>query len=277
MTVQEEEKERPPVSYGDRETALRHEILRTEVGSGLHGIAIEGQDDHDEMGVFIEPPDVILGLTQGRDKYRDHYISRTQPEGVRSGPGDTDLTIYGLRKYIRLAVVGNPTVLLPMWAPEDKVILQTRIGRDLRALRKSFLSRYSVERFLAYMHAQHDRMLGYGRRSAVPNRPELIEQYGYDTKYAAHALRLAFQGYEIAAIGQLTLPLADDQREMVLSVKRGEHELEWVSAQITTISKQINRRLEEGKLAVPDEPRIKVINEFSKVAHLRHWKRWGLT
>src|SRR5512142_1216582 len=32
------------------------EILRTVVGSGVHGIAIAGTDDHDEMGVYVEPP-----------------------------------------------------------------------------------------------------------------------------------------------------------------------------------------------------------------------------
>jgi hypothetical protein len=42
--------------YGDRDTALSAEILRKVVGSGVHGIAIPGTDDHDEMGVFIEPP-----------------------------------------------------------------------------------------------------------------------------------------------------------------------------------------------------------------------------
>ncbi len=30
-------------------------ILRCEVGSGAHGIATEGKDDRDEMGICIEP------------------------------------------------------------------------------------------------------------------------------------------------------------------------------------------------------------------------------
>lgn len=46
---------------GDREAALGGEILRTVVGSGVHGIAIAGTDDHDEMGVFVEPPHVCFG------------------------------------------------------------------------------------------------------------------------------------------------------------------------------------------------------------------------
>ena len=44
-----------------------------------HGTAIEGQDDRDEMGVFVEPPENVCGLTPC-----DHYIQRDQPDGVRS-------------------------------------------------------------------------------------------------------------------------------------------------------------------------------------------------
>lgn len=41
--------------YGNRDVARGGEILRTVVGCGVHGIAIAGTDDHDEMGVYIEP------------------------------------------------------------------------------------------------------------------------------------------------------------------------------------------------------------------------------
>ncbi|HET6563038.1 MAG TPA: hypothetical protein VFG72_14270 [Marmoricola sp.] len=48
--------EHPNVEHGDSNVALPNEILRSVVGSGVHGIAIEGTDDHDEMGIYIEPP-----------------------------------------------------------------------------------------------------------------------------------------------------------------------------------------------------------------------------
>lgn len=88
-------------------------MLRTVVGSGVHGIAIEGTDDHDEMGVFVEPADRVLGL--GRPA--NHYVYRTQPEGARSGPGDVDLVMYSLRKYLRLATKGNRPSCCPCTRP----------------------------------------------------------------------------------------------------------------------------------------------------------------
>ena len=104
------------LEYGDRDAADAGLILRSTVGSGVHGIAITGTDDHDEMAVFVEPPAWALGLAA----HRSSYIARSQPEGARSGPGDTDLVAYTLRKYLRLAVKGNPTALLPLFAPETR-------------------------------------------------------------------------------------------------------------------------------------------------------------
>jgi predicted nucleotidyltransferase len=200
--------------YGDRGTALSAEILRTVVGSGVHGIAIAGTDDHDEMGVFIEPPEHIMGLRRPFE----HYVFRTQPEGARSGPGDTDLVIYSLRKYLRLAAKGNPTALLPLYAPDRDVLVTTPLGQELRALAPRILSQRAVRRFLGYMDSQRRRLTGSGSRGGVPNRPELVARYGYDVKYASHALRLAYQGREVARDGRLTLPMPDQERERVLQV-----------------------------------------------------------
>ncbi len=59
---------------------------------------------------------------------------RTQPEGARTGPGDTDLVIYSLRQWLSLAVAGNPSVLLLFWVPDDALIVRTEEGDRLRAL-----------------------------------------------------------------------------------------------------------------------------------------------
>lgn len=257
----------PNVEYGDPEVALPNEILRTVVGSGVHGIAIVGTDDHDEMGVYVEPPEFVVGVHSGRDS----YIWRTQPEGGRSGPGDTDLVLYTLRKYLRLAIKGNPTALLPLFAPESDVLLFSQLGGELRANRDWFLSAEAVERFLGYMHAQHERMLGQGKRNRVPHRPELIEKYGWDVKYGSHALRLAYQGNEIATSGTLTLPLPPIYRNRVLAVKTGQIGQKEVSDEITAIEARVADRVRRGALAVPPRPAYDAISSWSADAHRRHW------
>lgn len=255
------------VEYGDPGIALPNEILRSVVGSGVHGIAIAGTDDHDELGVYIEPPERVVGLLPRQP----HYIWRTQPEGVRSGHGDTDLVLYSLRKYLKLALKGNPTVLLPLYAPEADLVVRTPLGEELRALAGAFLSRQSVERFLGYMTAQHERMLGGGRRGRVPNRPELVERYGWDVKYGSHALRLAYQGREIALDGRLTLPLRPDEQARVLAVKRGEVGRDEVSAEITAVEAEVRTALDDGRSPLPPAADRDRISSWAVDAQRRHW------
>lgn len=253
--------------HGNREVALRGEILRTVVGSGVHGIAIAGTDDHDEMGVYIEPPGNVVGIGGSAQ----HYVFRTQPEGARSGPGDTDLVSYSLHKYLRLAAKGNPTALLPLYAPADAVITVTPIGEELRGLASKVLSRAAVRRFLGYLDAQRERLLGHSK-GKVPNRPELVARYGYDVKYASHALRLAYQGLEVARDGRLTLPMPSVERERVLAVKRGDvTELSDVLAEIAEVRGQVEDLLATGRTPLPDAPDFAAISDWAVGAHRRHW------
>lgn len=260
--------ERPNVSYGDGATAKAHEILRSVVGSGVHGMAIEGTDDHDEMGVFIEPPAYVTGVLRPFDQ----YVSRTKPEGVRSGPGDVDLTIYSLRKYVRLAIAGNPTILLPLYAPADALVVTTALGWELRALTPKLVSRGAGRRFLGYLDQQYERMLGGGKQNRVPKRPELVERYGFDVKYASHALRLALQGVELIETGRLTLPLQEDARTLCVAVKSGEYGRGDVSEFIRFNREKLARLVDADESPLPAEPDLDAVNDWMFYAHRRHWR-----
>ncbi|HLU97893.1 MAG TPA: nucleotidyltransferase domain-containing protein [Thermobifida alba] len=197
--------------------AERHTVLRCQVGSGVHGIAVPGQDDRDEMGVCVEPPEYVIGL-----RPFEQYIFRTQPEGVRSGPGDLDLTVYSLRKWTRLALDGNPTVLLPLFVPDSEIVRIDGPGRELRANAHRFVSRAAGRRFLGYLRAQRDRMLGR-RGGRHTNRPELVETYGFDVKFAAHMVRLGVQGVELLETGRITLPMPQPWRTWLRDLRQGRH------------------------------------------------------
>src|SRR5690606_26019385 len=114
------------------------------------------------------------------------------PEGVRSQPGDLDLTLYSLRKFCRLAAKGNPSVLILLWLPS--YIKRTELGDRLIGMRERFISQEAGKRFLGYLASQKAALKGERARNVI--RPELVERYGYDTKFAMHALRLAYQGIE---------------------------------------------------------------------------------
>ena len=85
-----------------RRVAEPNTILLGLVGSTVHGVTVDDADDRDEMGICIEPLEYVAGL-----RAFEQWVYRTQPEGVRSGPGDIDRTVYSLRKWCRLALAAT--------------------------------------------------------------------------------------------------------------------------------------------------------------------------
>lgn len=245
-----------------------NEIVRVTCGSGVHGMAIEGHDDNDEMGVYIADADQVLGVT----KLAGHFTARTQPMGARSGPGDTDLSLYSLQHYMRLALAGNPTVLTVLFAPSDAVLSVTPLGHELRELAPFIVSRHALWRHLGYLNGQRERMAGGGRRSRVPNRPELIAAHGYDTKYASHALRLGLQGIELATVGRLVLPMTPEHLAPCMAIKRGEVSFEDALAQVDRVAEQLRWHAESSRGALRREPDLVEVNDWMIEAHMRFWR-----
>ena len=54
----------PHASEEARRIAEDGMILHVQVGSGVHGTSVTGQDDRDEMGLCLEPPQFVTGLAQ---------------------------------------------------------------------------------------------------------------------------------------------------------------------------------------------------------------------
>jgi hypothetical protein len=255
------------------ELVERGMILRATVGSTVHGLHHAGQDDRDEMAVYVEPADYLIGLARapaikGGLYGFEHYVERTQPEGVRSGPGDLDLVAYSLRKYVRLALKGHPTILLLLFVPDALVLVRTELGEELQALRPALLSKRAGRGYLGYLRGQKERLLGTRGQRRV-NRPELVEAHGYDTKYAMHAARLGHQGVELLETGRLTLPLAEPARSRVMAIRTGERTFGEAIAEI----EDVEARLAAAVLTSPlrDEPDRPAVDAFLVRSYRRAW------
>jgi uncharacterized protein len=247
-------------------------ILRGTVGSTVHGLHHGGQDDRDEMAIFLEPPEFLIGLRTAQSGSSrgpfEHYVERTQPEGARSGPGDLDLVAYSLRKWLRLALAGNPTVLLLLFSPPKTLLVCTERGAALRELAPAIVSRKAGPRFVGYMRAQKDRLVGSrGQRNV--NRPELIEAHGFDTKYAMHVARLGLQGVELLSTGRLTLPMAEPGRSRVMAIRKGEVTLEETLAEIDAIGRELDAAVAQSTLR--PEPDYEAVDAFIVAAYRERW------
>jgi hypothetical protein len=83
------------------------------------------------------------------------------------------------------------------------------------------VSRRAGQRFLGYLRAQRERLEGT-RGGKHTNRPELVERYGFDTKFAYHMVRLGLQGVELMETGRITLPMPEADRTWLRALRRGE-------------------------------------------------------
>jgi len=254
------------------ELCRTHCILRGTVGSSAHGVELAGTDDRDEMGIFVELPEHVCGL-----KPLEHYIHREGPDGrikgdhERSGPGDLDLVFYSLRKYCRLAGQGNPSALMLMWLPYYSTI--TFVGELLLSNREAFVSRQAGERFLGYLASQRRALTGERKKKVT--RPELVERYGYDTKFAAHALRLGLQGIEFLTDGGLRLPMAARNRELVVGIREGGVPFSEALSMIESLQSKLEKLLESKKGAMRERADTKRINRFLVEAHVQWWLHTG--
>jgi predicted nucleotidyltransferase len=241
-----------------RETVLGNEILRGVVGSTAMGTAMDEHADVDEIGVFIEPVEHVCGLEP-----LDHYVLRDRPEGQRSRAGDVDLTLYSLRRFCRLAVGGNASVLILLWLPS--YLTMTEAGAGLVKLRDAFISRRAGERFLSYLASQRNGLTG--ERGTRVKRPELVARHGYDTKFAMHALRLGYQGIALMAEGSLPVPVPLPELAVLRAVRAGEV----AYADVLTLIADVEARLRQLVEASERQPDIDAIETFLVEAHLRHW------
>src|SRR5215831_5109187 len=272
----------PHASEEARAIAERGMILRVQVGSGVHGTSISGQDDRDEMGLCLEPPQFVTGLarvpngTRGlgpsvRFEQYERHTAWDRPGGVanRSGAGDLDVIIYSARKWARLALAGNPTVLLVLFVPDQEVVFRDEARAELAANAHRFVSRLAAGRYLGYLKGQKAAMTG--QAGAHTNRPELVAVHRYDTKYAMHALRLGLQGTELLTTGRITLPVPEPDRGYLRSIRRGQRPLAEVLDAITATEARLNE-LRDGP-AIPDQPDRRWVDDWLHRSYLNFWTR----
>lgn len=245
-----------------REIAEPNTVLRATVGSRLYGVEIDETADRDEMGLCIEPPEYVIGL--GRF---EQWVHRSKPDGQRSEPVDLDLTVYGLRKWATLALNGNPTVIQLMFLPAS-AILERVESVNVEVLAPFLASRRAASAFLGYMTQQKQRLLGERGQMSV-KRPELVEEHGYDTKYAAHVVRLAHQGIEYMTSGRLTLPLPDEVRAEVVAVRRGEVDFNACMTRIGELEHKLVALKDTTEL--PEQPDYAAVNRWLIEVYEQWW------
>lgn len=225
----------------DKFDIQEHTILAGYVGSQSHGTWIPpkagGIDDKDVMGICVPP--------------KPYYIGLQKFEQLDTWVEEYDIVIYEAKKFVSLLLKGNPNVIGLLWLPRNLYIKTGYCGELLINFRNIFSSKKIYNSFTGYAYSQLKRMQKFEHHGYMgEKRKALVKQFGYDTKNAAHLIRLLRMGIEFLATGQLNVMRKDAQQ--LISIKKGEYTLEWIKEQAEMLFDDARTALIHSKL--PEEP-----------------------
>ncbi len=204
-----------------KEAMHKNTILCGWRGSYVHGLLVDGPDsidDFDFMSIFTAP--------------RDHYIGINQIKETNEIMRDTglDLVEYEIRKILVLLMRGNPNVLSLLWLKPEHYIFKTAWGQHLIDKRNLFSTLAAYDSFCGYAMGQIKKASAKSNRGwRGDKRKELFEKFGYDTKNAAHCIRLLRMGREFIETGILNVDRTEIDRDEILDIKLGKYSLDYVS------------------------------------------------
>lgn len=239
------------------ETSVQYEVI---MGSVAYGVS-EDHSDMDIYGFAIPPRDMVFPHLQGHlhgfdpefesfNQFQQHHI---EDKNALGGKGRKyDLTIYSIVKYFRLLADCNPNIIDSLFVPRRCVLYTTAIGEMIRERRKLFLHKGCWATFKGYAYTQMHKMK---TKQPEGKRVHLIQEFGYDVKFAYHVVRLLNEVEQIMAEENLELDRNSDQLK---AIRRGDWTQEQVENYFFEKEKHLEHLYVQSKLPVqPDMTAIK--------------------
>ncbi|MER5554317.1 nucleotidyltransferase domain-containing protein [Streptomyces sp. NPDC002793] len=207
-----------------------HTVYSCVMGSRAFGLATDDSDT-DRRGVFLAPTPSFWGFTK--------------PPTHVEGPADEQFS-WELERFCELALRADPNALECLHSPLVEHVDTT--GRELLALRGSFLSRRAHGTFVRYAMGQRRKLEADVRVHGAPR-----------WKHAMHLLRLLASGRDLLRTGELRIEV-DDAREGLLAVKRGEVPWAEVERRMTRLAEENDEAASRSPL--PPEPDRERVEAF---------------
>lgn len=214
--LEKQEIYKPPNGFA---TDVCYEVI---MGSSAYGVS-SNSSDIDIYAVCVPPQDIVFPHMVGHirgfgDSPKNFEV--TQQHHMMMGEKEYDIAIYSLIKYFALCADNNPNMVDSLFVPTRCITHIDNIGRIMRENRKLFLHKGAYHRFKGYAYAQMKKLK---TKKPVGKRKELVDNFGYDTKFAYHLVRLTEECEQILMTHDLDL---EKSREMLKAVRRGEWSFE---------------------------------------------------
>lgn len=165
-----------------------------------------------------------------------------------------DIVVHSITKYFKLCMGCNPNMIDSLFVPERCVIEQTPIGTRLRESRKEFLTKRCWHTYKGYAYEQ---LRAIKTKQPSGKRKAIVDQFGYDVKFAYHIVRLLNQVEQILVEGDLDL---ERSREQLKSIRAGEWTLDQIEDYFGRKQSQLEQIYSDSKL--PSSPNIDKIKSI---------------
>jgi predicted nucleotidyltransferase len=229
-----------------------HTILSALRGSHSHGTNIDpsvnpdfATDDIDVIDVVVLPPEFYLGLrTFGYDKGHKQVMQ-----------GEWDVIAREVRRFLALLRKGDPGAITILWQSDDSYLKITAAGQQLLDARVPLtLTKATIKSHMGYAMGQLKGMSKDPTLQAFKGekRRALAQRFGYDTKHAAHTVRIMRMLIDLLETEQLFVDRTNIDVGDLIAIKCGEWTIEEVVAHVNELVEDA-RRL-EPTVHWPDQP-----------------------
>lgn len=231
-------------------------MYETIMGSVAYGVSGDSSD-LDLYGFAIPPKEDLFPHLRGAiagfgtppsrfEQFEAHHV--VDPQALGGSGRSHDLTIYSIVKFFQLAMENNPNIIDSLFTPATCVVHTTAVGTLVRERRRLFLHKGCWPKFKGYAYAQLHKI---ATKRPLGKRAAVVEEHGYDVKFAYHVVRL---------LGEVEMILVEEDldlqrdRERLKAIRRGEWSQERLRQWCAEKESQLERAWAESRLrAVPDE------------------------
>ena len=191
----------------------------------------------------------IVGFGQPPNRFKTWQKHHIDYKGK-----EYDITIYNIVDFFNLCMNCNPNMLDYLHVPDNCVLHSTVIGGLVRQSRHLFLSKLCWIKFKSYSYSQLKKMR---TKKAEGKRVKLIENHGYDTKFAYNVVRLLGECQQLLTTGDMDL---QQDKERLKAIRNGEWTMEQIGEFFTAQEKVLEELYNSSTLPYsPREEEIKAL------------------
>jgi predicted nucleotidyltransferase len=224
-------------------------IILAPTGSYAYGTNTENSDK-DYKGVCIPPIEYYLGL----DSFNEY--NNSGGKNFRNTKDDVDVTILHINKFVKDAMQGVPNNIELLFLRPEDYLKVTSLGQILIDNRHLFLSKHMEKKFSGYAYSQIQKLKN--KKINHTGRQDLVQPFGYDTKFFMHSIRLLTSAIEILETGDFRTYRPN--RQLLLDCRNNKYTFEEALNMVEMYQNQLQIALEKSGL--PKTPDYQKINQL---------------